>query len=331
MNAEIKFSGDVQKLGKEVLMAEAAALESAALLLDEKFSEVVAALVKCTGRVVVTGVGKSGHVGRKIAATMASTGTPAFFVHAGEAGHGDLGMIAPGDLLLALSNSGETDEVVNFVSFAKRFGVKIIGMTGKELSEIAKLSDWHINSGVKFEACPLGVAPTSSTTLQMALGDALAMAVLAVRGFTTEDFARTHPFGSLGRRYYLRVRDVMQPIDEVPHHLADSALRDVIPTMAIGRVGAVLLLSQERKLSGIFTDSDLRRLIGKSGGDFVKNLSLPVSNFMTPKPMTIDVNTLASEALRVFEEKRISRIVCVENEKVLGLLGWHNLLDHKVT
>jgi arabinose-5-phosphate isomerase len=157
------------------------------------------------------------------------------------------------------------------------------------------------------------------------------MAVLAVRGFTTEDFARTHPFGSLGRRYYLRVRDVMQPIDEVPHHLADSALRDVIPTMAIGRVGAVLLLSQERKLSGIFTDSDLRRLIGKSGGDFVKNLSLPVSNFMTPKPMTIDVNTLASEALRVFEEKRISRIVCVENEKVLGLLGWHNLLDHKVT
>jgi arabinose-5-phosphate isomerase len=240
-------------------------------------------------------------------------------------------MITEGDVLVALSNSGETDELVNFVSFAKRFQVRVIGMTGKTTSAIAKLSDFHIDTGVKAEACPLGVAPTSSTTVQLALGDALAMAVVAARGFTTEDFARTHPMGALGRKYYLRVRDVMQPITEIPHRQSNSLLKEVIPEMAIGRMGAILLLSGEDKLSGIFTDSDLRRLIVQSEGHFDEKLSQPVSNFMTSKPLTIDAKTLASDALRIFEEKRISRIVCLENHRVVGLLGWHNLLQHKVT
>ncbi len=327
----VTYSGDLLKLGRDVLAEESQAILDSADKLNQDFLSAVDLMLKCKGRIVVSGVGKSGHVGRKIAATLASTGSPAFFVHAGEAGHGDLGMITEGDVLVALSNSGETDELVNFVSFAKRFQVRVIGMTGKPTSAIAKLSDFHIDTGVKAEACPLGVAPTSSTTVQLALGDALAMAVLAARGFTTEDFARTHPMGALGRKYYLRVRDVMQPIAEIPHRQANSLLKDVIPEMAIGRMGAILLLSGEDKLSGIFTDSDLRRLIVQSEGHFDEKLSLPVSNFMTSKPLTIDAQTLASDALRIFEEKRISRIVCLENQRVVGLLGWHNLLHHKVT
>ncbi len=327
----VTYTGDLLKLGRDVLAEESQAILDSADKLDQDFLRAVDLMLKCKGRIVVSGVGKSGHVGRKIAATLASTGSPAFFVHAGEAGHGDLGMITEGDVLVALSNSGETDELVNFVSFAKRFQVRVIGMTGKPTSAIAKLSDFHIDSGVKAEACPLGVAPTSSTTVQLALGDALAMAVVAARGFTTEDFARTHPMGALGRKYYLRVRDVMQPISEIPHRQANSLLKEVIPEMAIGRMGAILLLSGEDKLSGIFTDSDLRRLIVQSEGHFDEKLSLPVSNFMTSKPLTIDAQTLASDALRIFEEKRISRIVCLENQRVVGLLGWHNLLQHKVT
>ena len=331
LNVAVTYSGDLLKLGRDVLTEESQALLASAQKLDDQFLQAVDAMLKCEGRIVVSGVGKSGHVGRKIAATLASTGSPAFFVHAGEAGHGDLGMITEGDILLALSNSGETDELVNFVSFAKRFHVKVIGMTGKPNSAIAKLSDWHIDSGVKEEACPLGVAPTSSTTVQLALGDALAMAVLAARGFTTEDFARTHPMGALGRKYYLRVRDVMQPISEISHRQATALLSEVIPEMAIGRTGAILLLMGGDKLSGIFTDSDLRRLIVQSKGHFDEKLGQPVANFMTSRPLTIDTQTLASDALRVFEEKRISRIVCLENQRVVGLLGWHNLLHHKVT
>jgi arabinose-5-phosphate isomerase len=331
LKVAVTFSGDLLKLGRDVLAEESQSLLDSAQKLDANFLHSVDALLKCKGRIVVSGVGKSGHVGRKIAATLASTGSPAFFVHAGEAGHGDLGMITAGDILLALSNSGETDELVNFISFAKRFHVKVIGLTGKPNSTIAKFSDWHIDSGVKQEACPLGVAPTSSTTVQLALGDALAMAVVAARGFTTEDFARTHPRGALGRKYYLRVRDVMQPISAIPNRQSSALLTEVIPEMAIGRMGAILLLSGGDKLSGIFTDSDLRRLIVQSKGRFDEKLSQPISNFMTSRPLTIDAQTLASDALRIFEEKRISRIVCIENQKVVGLLGWHNLLEHKVT
>ena len=320
---------DTLAIGQRVLQEEADCLVKAAGRLDANFVKAVEALLACRSRVVVSGVGKSGHVGRKIAATLASTGTPAFFVHAAEAGHGDLGMITADDIVIAISNSGESEEVINIASFAKRFGAKIIGMTGRPTSRVAQLSDLHLDTTIAREACPLGVAPTSSTTLQLAMGDALAMAALARRGFTTQDFARTHPLGQLGRRYYLRVRDVMQGITEIPHSAPTAKLKEVIPAMAIGRMGALLVLDGQ-SLVGIFTDSDLRRLITQSEGHFDAKLDQPVGSFVTRNPMTIDAGQLASEALRVFEERRISRLVCVDGSKVVGLLAWHNLLQHKV-
>lgn len=316
-------------IGQRVLREEAQCLERAAKGLDGTFAAVVGALLECKGRVVVSGVGKSGHVGRKIAATLASTGTPAFFVHAAEAGHGDLGMITADDVLIAISYSGESDEAINIASFAKRFGAKIVSMTGRSASRLAQLADWLVLTEIEREACPLGVAPTSSTTLQLAMGDALAMATLARRGFTTQDFAKTHPLGQLGRQYYVRVRDVMQGIAEIPHAQPVAKLKEVIPAMAIGRMGALLVLDGQA-LVGIFTDSDLRRLITQSDGHFDVKLDQPVGGFVTRNPMTIDAAQLASEALRVFETHRISRLVCVDEGKVVGLLGWHNLLQHKI-
>mgnify|MGYP006277099419 CR=1 FL=1 len=322
--------GDGLALGRRVLTEEANALQAAAEKLDSFFVDAVQVVLNCTkGRVVVSGVGKSGHIGRKIAATLASTGTPSFFVHAAEAGHGDLGAITADDVLIAISYSGESEEVVNIATFAKRFGAKIIGITRSASSSVGKLADIHLDCEVSHEACPLGVAPTSSTTVQIAIGDALAMTALALRGFTTQDFARTHPLGQLGRQYYLRVRDVMQPIAEIPQSAPTERLMDVVPVMALDRTGAVLLL-ENGALAGIFTDSDLRRLIAKADGDFDSKLKQPIGQFMTKSPMTIDANQLASEALRVFEERRISRIVCVDGDKAVGLLGWHNLLQHKV-
>lgn len=320
---------DAVGIGRRVLVEEAAALTACAQRLDESFRQAVGLILNCVGRVVVSGVGKSGHVGRKIAATLASTGSPAFFVHAAEAGHGDLGMIAAEDVLIVLSNSGESEEVINIASFAKRFGSKIIAITSKPSSRLAQLGDIHLDIGVQREACPLGVAPTSSTTAQIAMGDALGMAALGLRGFTTQDFARTHPLGQLGRRYYLRVRDVMQGIDGIPKASPDARLMDVIPEMAIGRMGALLVL-EGQALAGIFTDSDLRRLITQSAGHFDDKLLQPIGEFITRNPLTIDAGQLASEALQVFEQRRISRLVCVEEGRPVGLLAWHNLLHHKV-
>ena len=327
--ADLWPMSDTLALGRRVLLEEANCLISASKSLDNVFVDSVQALLSCKGRVVVSGVGKSGHVGRKIAATLASTGTPSFFVHAAEAGHGDLGMITSKDVVIVISNSGESDEVINIASFAKRFGAFIIGMSRSSNSRLGHLSDLHLRTYVEREACPLGVAPTSSTTLQLAMGDALAMATLALRGFSTEDFARTHPLGQLGRRYYLRVRDVMQGIADVPYASPQSKLKDVIPAMAIGRMGALLVL-KDQSLVGIFTDSDLRRLITQSNGQFDAKLNLPVEQFVTREPTTIEISQLASEALHLFEANRISRLVCVEGEKVVGVLALHNLLDHKI-
>jgi len=316
-------------IGKRVLLEEAEALRLAASHLGSDFEEAVAAIVACKGRIVVSGVGKSGHVGRKVAATLASTGTPSFFVHAAEAGHGDLGMITDDDVVLAISYSGESEEVINLASFSRRFGARILGMTHSATSSVGRLSHVHLSCAVPREACPIGMAPTSSTTLQMALGDALAMAALAQRRFTARDFARTHPLGQLGRRHYLRIRDVMQSIAQIPHCTPLARLIDVVPAMAVGRMGAILVL-EGTALAGIFTDSDLRRLITGSAGRLDEQLLLPVGQFMTPKPLCIDADQLASDALRVFEEKRISRIVCIEDQRVVGLPGWHDLLHHKI-
>lgn len=320
---------DPLAIGRRVLAEEAQALQRTAAALGPDFVRAVEAMLGCRGRVVVSGVGKSGHVGRKIAATLASTGTPAFFVHAAEAGHGDLGMITSSDIVLAISNSGESDEVVNIAAFARRFGARIVAMTSDPASRVAQLADLHLDSSVAHEACPLGVAPTSSTTVQLALGDALAMAALAGRGFTTEDFARTHPLGQLGRQYYLRVRDVMQGIAEIPHTAPDTRLLDALPEMAIGRMGALLVLRGDT-LEGLFTESDLRRLITGSGGRFDALLQRPVGDFVTRQPMTIEADRLASEALTLLEEKRVGRLVCTDQGRPVGLLAWHNLLQHKV-
>jgi len=326
----VLYSGSVLDLGINVLREEAQSILDSIEKLDNNFNEAVSLLASCSGRVVVTGVGKSGHIGRKIAATLASTGTASFFVHAGEAGHGDLGMITGDDVLVAISNSGDTDEVVNFVSFAKRNNVKSIGITGNTKSEVARLTDCHIDSGVKSEACPLGVAPTSSTTVQLALGDALAMACLAFKGFTTEDYAKTHPFGSLGRRYFIRIRDVMQPIKDIPNKPSSILLKEALPSMAIGRMGALLLIDKDNNLEGIFTDSDLRRLIVSEDKRLDQKLNTPISEFMIKNPTTIEATALASEALNVFEHRKISRIVCLEKSKVVGIIGWHNLLENKI-
>ena len=317
-------------MGREVMEVESEAIAQAALRLDKSFFEAVDALLTCEGRVVLSGVGKSGHIAGKIAATLASTGTPSFFVHPAEAGHGDLGMIVSGDVVIGISNSGESDEVVSLLTFAKHFGARIIGLSGDPKSRLAKLADIHLDSGIQKEACPLGIAPTASTAVQLALGDALAMATLAARGFTTQDFAARHPLGALGRRFFMRVKDVMQPVEAVPHCGLKTPLLQAISEISKTRVGALIVTQENGDLAGIFTDSDMRRLITQYADQFSKLLAKPIGEFITRKPKTISTESLASEALRIFDEQRISRIVCVSGEKVAGLLSWHDLLHEKI-
>lgn len=321
---------DPLTLGRQVMQTEAAAISRAAERLDGAFSAAVEALIACQGRVVLTGVGKSGHIAKKIAATLASTGTPSFFVHPAEAGHGDLGMIVSGDVVIGISNSGESDEVVDLLTFAKQFGAKAIGISGNPESRLARLSDIHLDSGIDREACPLGIAPTASTAVQLALGDALAMAALSARGFTTKDFAARHPLGALGRRYFMRVKDVMRPVEEVPHCGPEMPLLQAISEISKTRVGALIVTDQTNQLAGIFTDSDMRRLITQHASEFSELLHEPVGNFITKNPKTIQVEELASEALRIFDEKRISRIVCMRGNDLAGLLSWHDLLHEKI-
>ena len=316
-------------LGKEVLKTEASAILRAAERLDQHFEKAVGLLLGCQGKTVLTGVGKSGHVAKKIAATLASTGTPSFFVHPAEAGHGDLGMITAEDVVISLSNSGESDEVVSLTGFAKRFGTKVIGISGNPDSRLGKLSDVHLDSSIDREACPLGIAPTASTAVQLAIGDALAMATLSARGFTAEDFAARHPLGAIGRRFYLRVKDVMQPIDSVPHCDLHMPLLHAIAEISKTRVGALIALDGDA-LAGIFTDSDMRRLITQHADQFSSMLQQPVGNFVVRKPRMIQINELASEALRIFDEQRISRLVCMDGDRLQGLLSLHDLIHHKV-
>lgn len=318
------------EVAKEVLAIESAAIQSLTQRIDGSFQESVVAILNCTGRLVISGVGKSGHIARKIAATFASTGTPAFFVHAGEAGHGDLGMITASDVLIAISNSGESDEVVSLVGFARRFGATVIAMTGSAESSTSKEANIHLDCSVEKEACPLGLAPTASTSVQLALGDALAMAVLTARGFTKEDFGRTHPNGSLGRRVYLRVVDVMKPLSHVPHMSQQTNLLQAISEMATTRIGAIVALDNQ-SLSGIFTDSDLRRLLAKNANDLACLANMKLSDVITKDPMSISVHALASDAIALFESKHVSRIVCMDNNEPKGLLSLFDLLDHKVT
>jgi arabinose-5-phosphate isomerase len=315
------------RLAHETLDIEARALVDLKARQGEAFVRAVGAILACRGRVVVMGMGKSGHVGRKIAATLASTGTPAMFVHAGEASHGDLGMVAPGDVVLAISNSGESDEFGAILPAIKRIGVTLVAMTGRADSSLARHADIALSSAVDLEACPLNLAPTASTTAQMALGDALAMALLDARGFREEDFARSHPGGSLGRRLLIHVRDLMRSGDAVPQVAPQTPFTDMLREMTGKGHGFTAVAEPGGRVLGIFTDGDLRRLIER-GGDL---RSLRAVEVMHPGPKLVRADALAVDAAQVMEQHRITSVLVVDADGLLcGALNSNDLMRAKV-
>ena len=312
------------ELGLAVLKTEADAITALTTRLDQGFNRACELILNCRGRVVVTGMGKSGHIGNKIAATLASTGTPAFFMHPGEASHGDLGMITADDLVIALSNSGETSEITLLLPLLKRLGIPMISLTGKPQSTLARAADINLDVSVSKEACPLGLAPTSSTTASLAMGDALAVAVLDVRGFTEEDFALSHPGGNLGRRLLLRVSDIMHTGSAIPLIKENASLKQTLLEMTAKGLGMAGVIDQnEKKLTGIYTDGDLRRTFEK-----MPNIeTAQVKDFMTPNCITIQAEQIASEALKIMHDNRINALMVVDEElQVQGALNMHDLL-----
>lgn len=310
-------------LGREVVKIENSAVSALRERIGEAFAHACRLMMDCQGRVVVTGMGKSGHIGGKIAATLASTGTPAFFVHPGEASHGDLGMITPGDVVLALSNSGETGEVLTILPLLKRMKVPLIALTGNPSSTLAREAEVHIDVGVDKEACPLNLAPTASTTAALVMGDALAVALLQARGFTHEDFALSHPGGSLGKRLLLRVRDLMHSGDRLPVVHENDPLREALIEMTAKGLGMTAVLDSNDRLTGVFTDGDLRRCF-----DARQDLhDARVGAVMTPGGVRIEADRLAAEALRLMEERKINALLVVdENGDLAGALNMHDLL-----
>ncbi len=314
---------DFRTLGRAVIDIELAAVTALRDRIDERFAAACELLLSCRGRVVVIGMGKSGHVGSKIAATMASTGTPAFFVHPGEASHGDLGMITTQDVVLALSNSGETDEILMLLPVIKRRGVPLVAMTGRPLSTLASAADVHLHVGVEKEACPLGLAPTSSTTAALVMGDALAVAMLEARGFTAEDFALSHPAGALGRKLLLLVDNIMHTGNDIPAVKPDASVSDALLEMSRKRLGMTTIVDEHQHLLGIFTDGDLRRTLEKMP-DFHRT---PISAVMTKGGRTVTKGILAAEVMRRMDEWKINQIVIVDDERrVVGALNMHDLL-----
>ncbi|MDR3399990.1 MAG: KpsF/GutQ family sugar-phosphate isomerase [Pandoraea sp.] len=318
--------GRALEVAREVLRTEADAIERVSAHLDDSFSEAVSLLLDCRGRVVVTGMGKSGHIGRKLAATFASTGTPAFFVHPAEASHGDLGMITADDVVVALSNSGETGELVSILPMIKRIGAKLIAMTGNANSSLGRLSNVHLDAHVDREACPLGLAPTASTTAALALGDALAVTLLDARGFGAEDFARSHPGGALGRRLLTFVRDVMRTGERIPRVRADASLSDALLEMTAKGLGMTAIVDADDRVVGIFTDGDLRRLF-KRTLDFT---TLTLTDVMKAGPRTIGPDQLAAEAAELMERFGITQLLVTENDRLVGALNVHDLFAAKV-
>jgi arabinose-5-phosphate isomerase len=315
------------QLARETLDIEAEALMGLKSRLDTRFSDAVQMMLNVKGRVVVTGMGKSGHIGSKIAATLASTGTPAMFVHPGEASHGDLGMIKAVDVVLAISNSGESDELVSILPVLKRLGVPLIAMTGGLTSALAQHADVVLDSSVAKEACPLNLAPTASTTTQLALGDALAVALLDARGFKAEDFARSHPGGSLGRRLLTHVSDVMRKDEHVPSVLPNASFSELMQEMSRKGLGASAVVNEARHILGIFTDGDLRRLIEK-GLDL---RSLQAKDVMHANPRTVNQNALAVEAAELMEQFKITSVLVVnEAHELCGALNTNDLMRAKV-
>lgn len=312
-----------RQLGLAVIETELAAINALRDRINQDFVKACELMLNCEGRVVVTGMGKSGHIGNKIAATLASTGTPAFFVHPGEASHGDLGMITPKDVVLALSNSGETGEILTILPIIKRLQVPMISITGKQHSTLATEADINLDAAVEKEACPLGLAPTSSTTVALVLGDALAVALLDARGFTQEDFALSHPGGSLGRRLLLHVSDIMHTGDRIPHVPEQASLRDALLEITDKGLGMTAIVNQQQQVLGIYTDGDLRRTLDKN----IDVHTAAVKEVMTANCKTVPANILAAEALTVMQQNKINAMLVVDQHNTLiGALNMHDLL-----
>ena len=319
---------DFATSGRRVFEVEARGLSAVATRIDGAFSAACALVLAASGRVVCTGMGKSGHVARKIAATLASTGTPAFYMHPGEAGHGDLGMVTDTDIVLAVSYSGESDEIITLLPALKRQGNRLLAMTGRPGSTLAAAADVHLDVSVPEEACPLHLAPTTSTTATMAMGDALAVALLEARGFTADDFARSPPAGALGRRLLLHIADVMHTGDDVPRVRGDASLGDALLEMSRKRLGVTAVVDAEGVLLGLFTDGDLRRTLGDRSVDVH---ATPISEVMTREPVTIGSEALAVEAARLMETRKINALLVLDAQRrVVGALNLHDLLRARV-
>jgi arabinose-5-phosphate isomerase len=313
----------IQALARAVIETEAGAVAALLERIDEQFLAACAFMLACSGRVVVIGMGKSGHIGSKIAATLASTGTPAFFVHPAEASHGDLGMIKPADVVLALSRSGETEEVNLILPLLKRLGVRIVAMTGNPASTLARHADAHIDVSVEKEACPLGLAPTSSTTAALVMGDALAISLLESRGFTREDFARSHPAGQLGRRLLLHIADIMHAGDEIPSVPQDASISQAIVEMTAKRLGMTAVTGADGRVAGVYTDGDLRRTLDTG----LDPHTTPVSKVMTAGGKRIAPDALAMEAMHLMQKHAIQGLLVVDaDERLVGALNFQDLL-----
>ncbi len=315
---------EIIKEGKRVVEIEAKEVSKLEERIDENFAKAVEILFECKGRVVLTGMGKSGIIAKKIAATMASTGTPAFFLHPAEGVHGDLGMLTRGDVVIAISNSGKTKEILDIIPVVKRLGLKLIALTGNKNSELAKKSDVVLDVSVTQEACPLGLAPTSSTTVALVMVDALAMALLKKKGFKRDDFALVHPAGSLGKRLTLKVEDLMHEDEEIPAVKEDTLMKDVVIEISSKRLGMTVVVDEDFKLKGIITDGDLRRFIEKFGKAM---FDAKAKELMTKDPKVIKRDSLAVEALNLMEKYSITSLVVTdENNKVEGVIHLHDIL-----
>ena len=326
MNHSLNSDAALQ-LGREVLRQEAAALTVIADGLGQDFARAVSLILNCRGRLIVSGVGKSGHIGRKLAATFASTGTPAYFVHAAEAAHGDLGMITSHDVVLGISYSGETNELLTIVPTLKREGAQLIAMTGNPESSLARYADVHLNCHVEREACPLNLAPTSSTTATLALGDALAIACLSAKGFRKEDFARSHPGGALGRRLLIHVQDIMRTGDDIPSVREDVPVLDAVREITLKHIGMTAVVDGCGRLVGIFTEGDLRRLIERVGD--IRQVI--IADVMTRTPKTIAADELAAAAVKKLDEHHCNQLLVVDrDQRLIGALNMHDLMTAKV-
>lgn len=327
MNEAILATSRALDLACEVLHIEAAAVLALTQRIDENFLQALNIILACEGRVIVSGMGKSGHIARKIAATLSSTGTPAYFVHPAEASHGDLGMITAKDVFVALSYSGESQELLTIVPVIKRQGARLISLTGNPRSSLAKASDAHLDAAVDKEACPLGLAPTASTTAALALGDALAVALLDAKGFGEEDFARSHPGGSLGRRLLTHVRDIMHSGKGIPAVNQNATLAEAVLEISRKGLGMTAIVDDAWQVLGIYTDGDLRRTLEKRV-DFTTTL---ISAVMSRSPRSIAPDALAAEAVQVMEQYNISQMLVTDtSNKLVGALNMHDLLRAKV-